>query len=90
MANLIQMPKACISCANFTPIAKKFDPKTPARDKFGYIGNASWPYGRCSKVKSRVWGTELCSHFKADELIEVVDVTEPRQAPFEPRQDALI
>lgn len=84
----VQMPKACISCSHFEPVGKKFDPLRPTTG--GWIERkASWPYGQCRTSGSHVWGTELCNRFESDELIEVVDVTQSRQAPIEPRQEAL-
>lgn len=87
--SLIQMPKACIACASFTPIGKKKDANLPADLQPRFSKPGSWPFGMCSKANSHVWGTELCSKFEADDLIEVVDITQQRQAPIEPRQDVL-
>lgn len=93
MSNQIGMPKGCISCENFDPIGKKHDPNFLSEDEKRWgLGEvpSSWPYGLCYKTNARVWGTDICNKFKAEDLIDVVDVTEPRQAPFETRQDVLL
>lgn len=83
----IQMPKACISCVNYTGQGYKHDDQNPIPGTFGQRATRA-QYGTCSAHCKDVFCTEICGSYEADDLIDVVPV-ENRSEPMQPHQELL-
>lgn len=83
----IQMPKACVSCVHYSSTGYKEDEKSPIPRQY-ISGNKRDQFGSCAMHAKAVYFTEICSSFKADDLIEVVTISN-RKEPMHPHQELL-
>lgn len=88
--NKICMPKACVSCIHFNPIGRDFDSTHQVTNEFSsaVAYGARIPFGICSMYGVECFSTQICNRYSAEELIEVVDVTN-RSEPREPIQESI-
>lgn len=84
----ITMPKACISCQNYTGKGFKEDEHCPFYGRWGYENQTRTQYGHCSVTKTNVFMTEICPNYVQEECVEVVEV-ENRPTPMQPHQISL-
>ncbi|MBW7472319.1 hypothetical protein [Marinobacter sp. F4218] len=71
----LQMPKACISCQNYTAKGYDRDAHCPFNDKFSRKPKERTQFGLCGFHKVEVFATEICNSYQVEPFVDPVPVT---------------